>query len=168
MEYATFLKQNWGHKPVFFCWFSLVSAVPKGESACWTTPWLFAAFWYLFSHSNLGTSVGDLNTSEERYTEGKKRRKFWWDAVNKVEMFKIFSFSNGTHHSPVFCCVIQNNSEYVLSECTVSISFAYLCCCYSSFSKQRPYYLIHPSLVFHRGLKTFAAHRGESPRTAQV
>lgn len=74
------------HKPVFRCW-SLFSVVPRGASACLTTPWLLLVFWYLLIHSNFGISVGDLQTSE-RQGEGKKK---WSQYVSKTTTTLVYT-----------------------------------------------------------------------------
>jgi hypothetical protein len=50
--------------PVFLCWLILVCAIPKGTRVCLMPPWPLEALRYLWSHSNFGASLGDLQTSE--------------------------------------------------------------------------------------------------------
>lgn len=40
-----------------------------------TTPWLLGVLWYLLIHSNFGTSLGALQTSEDRQADGAKEEK---------------------------------------------------------------------------------------------
>lgn len=66
------------HKPVFFCWVSLFSGVPRGASACLTTPRLLLFFWYLLIHSKFGIRAGDLQTSGIKGEHRNEWSHYFW------------------------------------------------------------------------------------------
>lgn len=74
MPAVNLYKQKGDDKPVFRCRLSLVSVVLRGARACLTTPWPLVVLWYLLVHSNLGSSVGVLQTSADRKRSGEQEK----------------------------------------------------------------------------------------------